>query len=85
MGKTDEARAILDQLTALTKKSYVSPVDFALVHTGLGEVDEAIEWLEKAQEQRVVWMVWAQTDPRWDPLRSEPRFQELIRRMNFPE
>ncbi len=85
MGRTREARAVLDQLTALSEESYVSPFDIALVYTGLGEVNQAVEWLEKAWEQRIWYLAFLRTDPRLDPLRSHPGFQDLIRDMNFPE
>jgi len=84
-GKTAEARKILDDLHALAKKQYIQPYAFALIHTGLGENDKALEWLERAYQDRNGWMPFLQVEPRLDPLRSDPRFQDLVRRMNFPE
>jgi serine/threonine-protein kinase len=84
-GKTAEARKILDELHVLAKKRYVLPYGFALIHTGLGENDKAMEWLEIAYQDRNPWMVYLQVESRLDPLRSDPRFQDLLRRMNFPE
>ncbi len=84
-GKTVEARKMLDELHVLAKKRYVLPYGFALIHTGLGEFDDALEWLERAYLDRNPWMVYLQVEPRLDPLRSDPRFQDLLRRMNFPE
>ena len=84
-GKTAEARKILDDLHSLAKKRYVQPYAFALIHTGLGENEEALEWLEKAYQDRNGGMPYLQGEPRFDPLRSDPRFQDLLRRMNFPE
>ncbi len=83
-GKTVEARKMLDELHVLAKNRYVLPYGFALIHTGLGEIDEALEWLERAYLDRTPWMVYLQVEPRLDPLRSDPRFQDLLRRMNFP-
>ncbi len=84
-GKTAEARKILDDLHALAKKQYFQPYGFAVIHTGLGENDEALEWLERAYQDRNGWMPYLQVAPWLDPLRSDPRFQDLVRRMNFPE
>ena len=58
---------------------------FAVIQNGLGEIDEAFEWLERAYQDRNAWMVFLQVVPWLDPLRSDPRFQDLLRRMNFPE
>ena len=82
-GKTAEARKILDGLHRLAEQRYVLPYGFAVIHVGLGEYDEALEWLEKAYEERNSWMPFIQVEPRLDPLRSDPRFQDLLRRMNL--
>ena len=84
-GKTAEARKILDDLHGLAKKRYVLPFAFAVIHIGLGENDEALEWLERAYQDRNAWMVFLQVAPWLDPLRSDPRFQDLLQRMNYPE
>jgi TolB-like protein/Tfp pilus assembly protein PilF len=84
-GRTAEARKVLDDLHGLAKKRYVPPYGFAVIHTGLGENDEAFEWLERAYQDRNAWMVFLQVVPWLDPLRSDPRFQDLLRRMNFPK
>ncbi len=84
-GQTAEARKVLDDLHGLAKKRYVLPYGFALIHTGLGENEKALEWLERAYQDRDGWMPFLQVEPRLDPLRSDPRFQDLLRRMNFPE
>ncbi|MCH7508997.1 MAG: tetratricopeptide repeat protein [Proteobacteria bacterium] len=84
-GETAKARKVLNDLHDLAKKRYVLPLAFAVIHTGLGENDEALEWLERAYQDRNMWMVYLQAAPWFDPLRSDPRFQDLLRRMNFPE
>jgi len=84
-GKSEEARKVLDDLHALAKKQYVLPFGFAVIHIGLGENDEALEWLEKAYQDRNGWMVYLKVSPWLDPLRSDPRFQDLLRRMNYPK
>jgi hypothetical protein len=54
-----------------------------LIHNGLGEEDQALTWLERGFEQRDAKMVFLKVDPKWNNLRSEPRFVDLMRRMNF--
>ncbi|NIO42312.1 MAG: tetratricopeptide repeat protein [Burkholderiales bacterium] len=84
-GKTAEARKILDDLHRLAEQRYVLPYGFALIHVGLGEHDEALAWLEKAYEERSSWMPFINVEPRLDPLRSDPRLQDLLRRMNLSD
>ncbi len=76
-----EARKILDQLIALSTRSYVSPFDIAIAYVGLGDRDQAFAWLEKAYDERVRPMLSLRVNPRLDPLRSDPRFAALMRRM----
>ena len=83
-GYQAEAQKILEQLKELSKKQYVTPYVVARIHVTLGEIDEAFHWLEVAYQQRAEWMVVLKVDPCLDNLRSEPRFQNLMRRMNFP-
>ena len=82
-GKRSEARKILEELKEGSKRENVSPYYIAGMHAGLGEKEQAFEWLEKAYEEREIGLV--KVDPRLDPLRSDPRFQDFLRRMNFPE
>jgi hypothetical protein len=63
----------------------VSGFFFAEAYVGLGQNDQAITWLERAYEAHDQWMVFANSYPGLDRLRSEPRFQGLMRRMNFPQ
>ncbi|UCC84334.1 MAG: tetratricopeptide repeat protein [Gemmatimonadota bacterium] len=73
----------LDEMTALGR--YVSPVSRAHVYAGLDEVDEAFAWLERGYEERTHWLIWLGRDPyNWDNLTSDPRFQDLVRRMDYP-
>ena len=55
-----------------------------MVHLGLGNYDKAFEYLNRSVEERTTWLVWLVRDTRWDPVRSDPRFQEVIRRIGFP-
>jgi serine/threonine-protein kinase len=84
-GQRHKALEILDELKELSKGEYVAPSGIALVHVGLGENEEALQWLEKGYEKRDGNMILLKVSPIWDPLRDDPRFQELLRRMNFPE
>jgi len=83
-GKRNEAIQILDNLTNLTKQKYVAPHFFAGIHIGLGEDDRAMEYLEKSYEERSHWLIYLHIDPSMDGLRSNPRFQDLSRRVGLP-
>ena len=83
-GDASEARKILDQLKEQSLRSYVSSYSIAEVCLGLGDQNQALEWLEKAYEERARAMSLIKVEPILDPLRSDPRFQDLVRRMNFP-
>jgi TolB-like protein/DNA-binding winged helix-turn-helix (wHTH) protein/Flp pilus assembly protein TadD len=83
-GRKAEARKILNELKQQMKQRHVSPFNIAEIHTGLGEKDRAFEWLEKAYEERDEDLIFIR-DPILDSLRPDPRFQSLLRRMNFPE
>jgi tetratricopeptide (TPR) repeat protein len=84
-GKQDKARQILSILERKSKKVYVSPFQFALVYAGLGKKDQAIYFLEKAFQEHYLEMRNLKVDQVWHPLHSDPRFQDLVRRMNFPK
>jgi TolB-like protein/Flp pilus assembly protein TadD len=83
-GQRDKALEALNQLQELSKQRYVMAYWIALIHTGLKEKDAAFAWLEKAYRERSATLAFAKVDPRLDCLRSDPRFQDLMRRMNFP-
>ena len=73
--------AAVDQLKKASKKGYVSPKYFALTYLQLGEKDRAFEWLEKSYQERGEVLLYLKVDPRFDPLRSDPRFADLLRRV----
>lgn len=79
-----DALQILDDLTTLSKEKYVSPYFFAGIHVGLGEDDRAIEYLEKSYEEHSHWLIYLHIDPSMDRMRSNPRFQDLLRRIGLP-
>jgi TolB-like protein/Tfp pilus assembly protein PilF len=78
LGQVDEARSVLQRLNAASKQKYVSPYDVALVHVGLQQKDEAFDWLQKAFQQRSLWLGYLNVEPQLDSLRSDPRFQKLL-------
>jgi eukaryotic-like serine/threonine-protein kinase len=83
-GKNEEARRILSELKELSEREYVSPYFLALIYTGLGEKDQALEWLEKAYQERVAFLIYLGKQPQFDALRSDARFTELGRRVGLP-
>ncbi len=78
-GRTDPAREILAELTAMAGQRYVGSSDFAFVHAGLGELDRAIAWLGRAREEGDSHLPFLHVDPRLAVLRGEPRFNALLR------
>jgi len=84
-GRPYEAQKILEQLDQLSKQRYVTPYVVGRIHAILGQNDEAFRWLEIAYERRAEWMILLKVDPALDCLRPDPRFQDLMHRMNFPE
>jgi len=84
-GRRDEAQNILQQLRELSKRQYVAPYVVARIHACLGETDDALRWLEVAYRERDTWMLVLKVTHRFDGVRSDPRFQDLMRRMNFAE
>ncbi len=83
-GRTEEARQMLDDLTALAKKQYVAPYFFAALYSCLGKNDLAIQCLEKSYEEHSHWLIYLHIDPSMDRLRDNPRFQDLLRRVGLP-
>jgi len=83
-GKQAEAQKILAELNEMSKAGYVSPWDMAILQVGLGDKDRALEQLNKAYEERAGWIIDVKVEPMLDPLRSDPRFAELVSRMNLP-
>jgi tetratricopeptide (TPR) repeat protein len=82
-GKRDEALAILEKMKERWDRGDIFAHSIARVCVGLGEDDLALEWLEKAYERREPRLVQLKVDPRFDPLRSHPRFKALLKKMNL--
>ncbi len=84
-GKRREAFKLLGELQARSQQQYVPPFLFTILYEALGDQQRAIESLEEAFEDRSWFLRMLKVEPVLDPLRSDPRFQDLLRRMNFPE
>jgi len=82
-GMKDEALKILERLDGLAKDRHVGSLYRAMVWTGLGEKDKALEYLEKAYLERESTLAFIKVWPAFDILRSEPRFQALLEKMNL--
>ena len=83
LGRADEARAILKGLSATARETYVPPTHFAMIETALGNRDEAFEHLDAALSVRDARLTLLKIDPKWDGLRSDPRFQAALSRMGY--
>jgi tetratricopeptide (TPR) repeat protein len=81
-GKRDEALRTLDQLKEMARQRYVPAHDFAIVYAGLGDNDQAVQWLERSYQDHSE-MTRLKVDPLLDNLRSDPRFADLVRRVGL--
>jgi len=84
-GKEGYWRWMLDYWTERAKQEYVPRTSFAVIYAYLGDKDQAMRWLEEGYEEREFLMTALNVAPEWDPLRDDPRFHELLRRMNLAE
>lgn len=82
-GKRAEAQKLLDDLLAMSKQRYVSSAGIALVYAGLGDKEQAFAWLDRADKERDGILARIKVDSRFDSLRSDPRFTELVKRMGL--
>jgi TolB-like protein/Flp pilus assembly protein TadD len=78
-GQHDSAQTILRQMTDRSKREYVHPMDFSLLHAALGQRDEAFRWLRRAYEERSFLLIWVNVATWYDSLRDDPRFTALVR------
>lgn len=81
--QTAEARRVLAEAENLSQERYVQPVALAVIHTGLGENEEAFSCLAKAYEERAQWLSEIKVEPAFDSLRSDPRFAQLLRQLGL--
>ena len=82
-GRTGEAHEVLRGLLARSKGRHTSPFMFAMIYAHLGEVDQSLAYLEKTYRDREVGLIVLKTHALFDPLRSDPRFQDLVRRLHL--
>jgi eukaryotic-like serine/threonine-protein kinase len=83
-GKQSDAKAMIDKLAKLAAShTYVSSYGVSLIYVALGDKETAFQWLERAFQERDENFIHLKVDPRLDPIRSEPRFQQLLQRVNL--
>jgi eukaryotic-like serine/threonine-protein kinase len=85
LGEKNEALKMRDALTSASEQVFVSAFFFALMYAGMGDSDQAFHWLDKAFEERFNRLAYLSVEALWDPLRADPRFAELLRRVAVPE
>jgi TolB-like protein/DNA-binding winged helix-turn-helix (wHTH) protein/Tfp pilus assembly protein PilF len=83
LGRHDDARRMLHELESLSRRTYSAPFQSAMIHVGLGDHDRAFALLEKAYEARSWYLTWLKVEPTLDPLRKDPRYADLMRRVGF--
>jgi TolB-like protein/Tfp pilus assembly protein PilF len=82
-GDSTEARKVLAKLHVLAQTRYVPAIYFAVLHVGLGEMDSAFTWFNKALKERDDRMIYLGVDPLVDPIRSDERFRKLLNRLGL--
>jgi serine/threonine-protein kinase len=82
-GRTKDALLLLAELDNIARSRYVSPYGRVLIYLGLGD-DKVFDWLERSCDERVGWLMYLATDPRFDPLRTDARFSSLLDRLGLP-
>ena len=83
-GRRSDALKLILKLERLAAGQHVSSYDMALAFVGVGEKDQAFSWLERAASEHAPRLMFLNVDPRFDSVRSDPRFRELVRRLGFP-
>ncbi len=83
-GNRIDAETIRNDLIELANREYVAQYNLAMIHNGIGESEKALDYLERAFAERNVLMVFLKVEPKWNNLRTERRFINLMKRMNFP-
>lgn len=84
LGEHGAALRLIEELDAASQHGFVPALLFALVYAGLDDQDQAFSWLEKAYEERFYRLAYLKVEALWDPLRSDPRFADLLRRVGIP-
>jgi len=84
-GNKSEAEKTIARLKQESTRTYVNLYELALIYIGLGQDDQAFDWLEKAYRERSDQLIYLKVDPRLDPIRSDSRFADLVRRVGIPD
>src|SRR5262245_13129911 len=79
-GRRVEAQRTIEGLKMAAERRYISPYSIAVIYLGLGDKEQAFAWLNRAYQERDNWLIYLNVEPRLDPLRSDARFNELLRR-----
>ena len=82
-GRTEESLDVINTMISISKERYVPPYAMAIVHAGLTQYDQSFHWLEQCYEVRDVHVIFLTIDPKWDPIRGDKRFSDLLRRCGF--
>jgi serine/threonine-protein kinase len=82
-GQRSQALPLLQELKDESKRRYVDASLISTIYVGLGDNKEALDWLERAYDERSSYMPWLKAEPKWDPLRAEPRFHALLEHVGF--
>jgi tetratricopeptide (TPR) repeat protein len=84
-GRTSDSTAVRDELVnrQTSPDTYISSHDIGLLSAWIGEIDTALEWLERALDDRAAWLPFVNVDPVWDVIRHEPQFQDIVRRVGL--
>jgi TolB-like protein/Tfp pilus assembly protein PilF len=83
-GQRTKAQELLGELQERAEREFIDPYYIAIIYVGLGREDETLAWLNKAYDERSFWLLWLRVEPKFDRLRSDSRYQDLVHRMNFP-
>lgn len=78
------AKKVIKELEAMSERQYVSPMHFAKINMGLGNLSRAFEYLEQTYRDRSAWLLTLRRDPLFDDIREHPQFQDLLRRIGLP-
>jgi hypothetical protein len=82
-GRRNEAQEVLAGLMDKSKRAYVTPSVISLIHLGMGDVDSHFEWAEKAYKEHDRWLDYIKVNPMLDEIRSDPRYNALLKKMGL--
>jgi len=82
-GKIDELNKVIDELGKRLRQDYISPYNIAMIYMAIGQKDQVFKWLERAYEEHDLWIIVLRVDPRFDNLRSDPRYTALLKKIGL--